>query len=336
MIFDTFTRPLTDLRISVTDRCNFRCHYCMPSDIFGHDYVFLRKKEILTFEEIARLARIFSQLGVSKIRLTGGEPLLRADLEVLINKLAQTPGIKDIALTTNGYHLREKARLLREAGLQRLTISLDTLKPDVLKKIAGEHLELNRVLDGISAAMEAGFAPIKLNAVIQKGVNDSEILDLATFAKVNGHIMRFIEYMDVGTLNGWRMDQVVSAQEILRIISAEMSVEPAEKNYRSEVASRYRYVDGSGEFGIISSVTQPFCGDCTRARLSADGKIYTCLFAQHGFDVKTPLREGASDEALASLLIDLWQKRMDRYSEERTANTGKPTPRKVEMYHIGG
>ncbi len=336
MILDTIKRPLTDLRISVTDRCNFRCHYCMPSDIFGHDYVFLRKQEILTFEEITRLARIFAQLGVSKIRLTGGEPLLRADLEVLINKLSQIPGIKDIALTTNGYHLREKARVLRQAGLSRVTISLDTLKPEVLKNIAGEHLELNRVLDGISAAVEAGFAPVKLNAVIQKGVNDSEIIDLARFAKKNSHVLRFIEYMDVGTLNGWRMDQVVPAREILAAITSEIAVEPIDKNYRSEVANRYRYLDGSGEFGIISSVTQPFCGDCTRARLSADGKIYTCLFAQHGFDIKTPLRDGASDEELTSLMISIWQKRTDRYSEERTANTGKPSPRKVEMYHIGG
>jgi len=335
MINDTLKRPLTDLRISVTDRCNFRCHYCMPSDIFGHDYVFLRKNEILTLEEIARLACIFAQLGVAKIRLTGGEPLLRADLEVLVEMLSQISGIKDIALTTNGYHLKEKARPLRQAGLNRVTISLDTLKPGVLKKLAGEHLELERVLEGIAAAVDAGFAPIKLNAVIQKGVNDNEIIYLARFAKDNGHIIRFIEYMDVGNLNGWRMDQVVPAREIVQAISSQMALEPIDKNYRSEVANRYRYL-GGGEFGIISSVTQPFCGDCTRARLSADGRIYTCLFAHSGFDIKTLLRAGASDEELAQVLISIWEKRADRYSEERTANTGTPSPRKVEMYQIGG
>ncbi|HEX9652241.1 MAG TPA: GTP 3',8-cyclase MoaA [bacterium] len=335
MVVDTFTRPLTDLRISVTDRCNFRCHYCMPSDIFGHDYVFLRRKEILTFEEIAGVAGIFAKLGVSKIRLTGGEPLLRADLELLIEMLAKIPGIKDIALTTNGYHLKEKAQALRQAGLQRVTISLDTLKPDILKKLAGGHLELSRVLEGISAAVAAGFAPVKLNAVIQKGVNDTEIVDLARFAKTGGHILRFIEYMDVGTLNGWRMDEVVSAREILRTISAEMAVEAIDKNYHSEVANRYRYLDG-GEVGIISSVTQPFCGDCTRARLSADGKIYTCLFAQLGYDIKTPLRAGIADAELEGLLSSIWHKRADRYSEERTADSGTASPRKVEMYQIGG
>jgi cyclic pyranopterin phosphate synthase len=335
MVIDTLSRPLTDLRISVTDRCNFRCHYCMPSDIFGHDYVFLRKKEILSFEEITRLVRIFAQVGVSKIRLTGGEPLLRADLEVLIEMLSQTPGIKDIALTTNGYHLPEKAHVLRKAGLNRVTISLDTLKPDVLKELAGEHLELARVLQGITAAVDAGFAPIKLNTVIQKGVNDSEIVDLARFAKENGHIIRFIEYMDVGNLNGWRMNEVVSAREIVRTISAAMAVEPIDKNYRSEVANRYRYLDG-GEFGIISSVTQPFCGDCTRARLSADGKIYTCLFAHSGIDIKTLLRSATSDVELAQQLTSIWKNRTDRYSEERASNTVTPPARKVEMYHIGG
>jgi cyclic pyranopterin phosphate synthase len=336
MMFDKFNRPLTDLRISVTDRCNFRCHYCMPSDIFGHDYVFLRKNEILTFEEITRVARVFAELGVSKIRLTGGEPLLRADLEVLVEMLSQISGIQDIALTTNGYYLQEKARALRQAGLRRVTVSLDTLRPNILKKLAGEHLELGCVLEGIAAAAEAGFAPVKLNAVIQKGVNDAEIVDLARFAKENGHILRFIEYMDVGNLNGWRMDQVVSAREILQAISSEMAVEPSDKNYRSEVANRYRYLDGSGEFGIISSVTQPFCGDCTRARLSADGRIYTCLFAHAGFDIKTSLRSGATDAELTKMITSIWEKRTDRYSEERTANTGTSSPRKVEMYQIGG
>ncbi len=336
MVIDQLTRPLKDLRISVTDRCNFRCSYCMPSDIFGHNYVFLHKDEILTFEEICRVAKIFVQTGISKIRLTGGEPLLRSNLEVLVEMLAQIPGVNEIALTTNGYLLQQTARALKQAGLTRVTISLDTLKPEVLKKSAGRHLELAKVLEGIEATVEAGFAPIKLNAVIQRGVNDDEMVDLARFARANGHIMRFIEFMDVGNLNSWRMEQVVPAKEMLDRISAVFPVEPIEKHSRSEVANRYRYLDDGGEFGIIASVTQPFCGDCTRARLSADGKIYTCLFASLGFDLKTPLRAGASDEELHALITSIWQKRTDRYSEERTAQTVERSSRKVEMYQIGG
>ncbi|NIR51786.1 GTP 3',8-cyclase MoaA, partial [candidate division KSB1 bacterium] len=298
MILDKFSRQLTDLRISVTDRCNFRCSYCMPADIFGHDYVFLAKQEILNFEEIHRVARIFAELGVSKIRLTGGEPLLRSDLEVLIKMLSKINGIDDLALTTNGYFLNEKAKNLREAGLKRITVSLDSLDPETLKQLAGDHLNIDRVLSGIESAGEAGFKPIKINAVVRKGMNENEILSLVRFAKTHGHIIRFIEYMDVGTLNGWKMDDVVSAKEVVDMICSEMPIEPIQKNYPSEVANRYRFLNGEGEFGIIASVTQPFCGDCSRARISADGRIYTCLFASEGFDIKTLLRSGVSDEQL--------------------------------------
>ncbi|MFQ6113445.1 MAG: GTP 3',8-cyclase MoaA [bacterium] len=336
MILDKLSRPVRSLRISVTDRCNFRCHYCMPADILGHEYVFLARDEILTFEEIVRIVKIFVQLGVTKVRLTGGEPLLRKDIEVLIEMLSENPDIKDLALTSNGYLLKQKARSLKEAGLKRLTVSLDTLNPEVFKKLAGPKVELEQVLDGVSTAAEAGFYPIKINAVIQKGVNEHEVLALAKFGKKHGYIMRFIEYMDVGNLNDWRMDQVVSAEEIVKTIAAEMPLEPMSKNYKSEVANRYRYLDGEGEIGVIASVTQPFCGDCTRARLSADGKIYTCLFASQGHDMKKLLREGASDNKLQQVLMSAWLKRTDRYSEERTCNTTVQSQRKVEMYQIGG
>ena len=336
MIIDKLKRPVRDLRISVTDKCNFRCHYCMPEEIFGHKYEFLSKDRILTFEETTRLVKLFVQLGVHKIRITGGEPLLRQELDVLVKMLSSIPGIDDIALTTNGYFLKEKAEPLRNTGLKRLTISLDTLDPQLFKKMAGGHLELHRVFAGIEKAVELGFSPIKINTVLQRGVNDKEILNLATFAKNNGHIIRFIEYMDVGNLNGWRMDDVVTAQEIIEVISSKWSIEPIDKNYKGEVANRYRYLDGSGEFGIIASVTQPFCGDCTRARLSADGKIYTCLFANTGFDVMTPMREGASENKLFEILQSLWLERRDRYSEERLSSTDTSSERKVEMYQIGG
>ncbi len=320
----------------MTDRCNFRCHYCMPADIFGHEYIFLEKSEILTFEEIVRVVKIFARLGVTKVRLTGGEPLLRKDLEVFVEMLANIPEIKDLALTTNGYLLKQKARVLKEAGLKRLTVSLDTLNAEVFKKLAGKWVELEQVLEGISTAAQVGFHPIKINAVIQKNVNDHEILDLAKFAKTHGYIMRFIEYMDVGNLNGWKMDQVVSAKEIVKTISAAMPLKAIEKNYNSEVANRYRYMDGEGEIGIIASVTHPFCSDCTRARLSADGKIYTCLFATHGHDIKKLLRSGATDKQLRQRLTTIWGDRKDRYSEERTAETPVPNQNKVEMYQIGG
>lgn len=332
---DQLNRPLRDLRISVTDKCNFRCHYCMPEEIFGHQYEFLTKEKILTFEEIERLTRLFAKLGVTKIRLTGGEPLLRQQLPFLIQMLANIPEIQDIALTTNGYFLEQYAQKLKEAGLKRLTVSLDTLDPDLFKKMAAKNLQLKNVLNGLRVAGELGFQPIKINTVLQRGLNDHEILPLIKFAKGKGHIIRFIEYMDVGNLNGWRMEEVVTAEEIVEIISAEMPVEPIEKNYQGEVANRYRYLDAEGEFGIIASVTQPFCGDCTRARLSADGKIYTCLFASEGFDIKTPMRDDANDDELVSLLKNMWQQREDRYSEERSSDTNLEN-RKVEMYQIGG
>ncbi|MFQ5865321.1 MAG: GTP 3',8-cyclase MoaA [bacterium] len=336
MILDKLSRPVRNLRISVTDRCNFRCLYCMPADVVGREYVFLAREQILSFEEIVRLVKIFVQLGVTKVRLTGGEPLLRKDLEVLVEMLSEIRDIKDLALTTNGYLLQQKARSLKEAGLKRLTVSLDTLDPEVFRKLAGRKAELEQVLDGISTAAEVGFAPVKINAVIQKGVNEQEVLNLAKYAKMHGYIIRFIEYMDVGNLNDWRMDQVVSAKEIVGTIAAEMPLEPIAKQYKSEVANRYRYLDGEGEIGVIASVTQPFCGDCTRARLSADGKIYTCLFASQGHDIKKLLRDGASDRKLQQVLSSIWASRTDRYSEERTSNTTIQSHKKVEMYEIGG
>jgi len=336
MIIDKLKRPVRDLRISVTDKCNFRCHYCMPEEIFGHKYEFLSKDKILTFEETTRLVKLFVQLGVHKIRITGGEPLLRQELDVLVKMLSDVSGIDDIALTTNGYFLKEKAKILKDAGLKRLTISLDTLDPQLFKKTIGRDLELHRVFAGIEQAVELGFSPIKINTVLQRGVNDKEILKLADFAKNNGHIIRFIEYMDVGNLNGWRMDDVVTAEDIIKSISSKWAIEPVDKNYEGEVANRYRYLDGSGEFGIIASVTQPFCGDCTRARLSADGKIYTCLFASTGFDLMTLMRHGAPDSELFETLQSIWLERIDRYSEERLSSPGTQSERKVEMYQIGG
>ncbi len=336
MITDKLKRPVRDLRISVTDKCNFRCHYCMPEEIFGHQYEFLTKDKILTFEETTRLVKLFVKLGVHKIRITGGEPLLRQELDLLVKMLSDISGIEDIALTTNGYFLKEKAKALKDAGLKRLSISLDTLDPELFKKTAGHHLELHRVFAGIDAAVKLGFVPIKINTVLQKGVNDQEILELAKFAKNNGHIIRFIEYMDVGNINSWRMDEVVTAQEIIEVISSEWGIKPIDKNYKGEVANRYRYLDGSGEFGIISSVTQPFCGACTRARLSADGKIYTCLFASKGFDLMTAMRSGASPKVLFEMLQSLWLKRIDRYSEDRSFTSDPRSERKVEMYQIGG
>ena len=338
MITDLFGRPLRDLRVSVTDRCNFRCPYCMPAEIFGEAYEFLPKDEILTFEEISRLARLFVAGGVNKLRITGGEPLLRVDLPKLIGQLAEIPGADDITLTTNGYLLGQQAQQLAEAGLKRITVSLDSLDDEVFKRMNGRGFGTRRVLDGIKRASEAGLSPIKINAVVQKGVNDHTIVDLARHFKGTGHIVRFIEYMDVGNRNGWKLDEVVSASEIVRVIDAELPLEPAEPNYFGEVASRWRYRDGEGEIGVISSVTQPFCGNCTRARLSTDGKIYTCLFATDGVDLRGPMRDGADDEELTSIITGTWRTRRDRYSEERTDATAAETSvrQKVEMYHIGG
>ena len=334
---DTFGRPVRDLRVSVTDRCNFRCPYCMPAEIYGEKYEFLPRAELLSFEEIARLARIFVQLGVNKLRLTGGEPLVRNGVERLIALLAPIEGVQDLTLTTNGYLLGQQAEALKGAGLQRITVSLDSMDDDVFKAMNGRNFGVTRVMEGIEAAERAGLSPIKINAVVQRGVNDHTIFDLARHFKGTGHIVRFIEYMDVGNLNGWKLDQVVPAREIFDSINAEMPLEPAEANYRGEVARRYRYLDGAGEIGIIASVTQPFCGDCTRARLSTDGKLFTCLFAGKGTDLRGPMREGAGDDDLRDLIAGVWGRREDRYSELRTQLTRQENPpKKVEMYQIGG
>ncbi|MGH2606066.1 MAG: GTP 3',8-cyclase MoaA, partial [Anaerolineales bacterium] len=298
---DTLGRPLRDLRISVTDRCNFRCVYCMPKEVFGRDYEFLPRGDLLTFEEIARLGAVFAGLGVRKIRLTGGEPLLRRELERLVEMLAELPEV-ELTLTTNGSLLATKARRLREAGLHRLTVSLDSLDDSVFRSMNDVDFPVTRVLDGIRVAAEAGLAPIKVNMVVKRGVNEDSILPMARHFRGTGHIVRFIEYMDVGHSNGWRMDDVVPAAEIVRRIQAEFDVEPMEANYRGEVAERYRYRDGAGEFGIVASVTQPFCRDCTRARLSADGNLFTCLFATQGHDLRALLRGGADDAALRDRL----------------------------------
>jgi cyclic pyranopterin phosphate synthase len=309
----------------------------MPAEIFGESYHFLPKDEILSFEEIARLARIFVELGVNKLRITGGEPLLRVDLPELVNMLARIPGAEDITLTTNGYLLAQQARQLKEAGLKRVTVSLDSLDDEVFKGMNGRGFGTKRVLYGIQKAAEVGLLPVKINAVVQKGVNEHTIVDLARHFKETGHIVRFIEYMDVGNRNGWKWDQVVSAAEIVRRIDAEIPLEPLDPNYRGEVAQRYRYRDGTGEIGVIASVTQPFCGDCTRARLSTDGSVYTCLFASQGVSLRDPMRAGASDEDLRELVSSIWSRRVDRYSEERTELAPmQNVPPKVEMYQIGG
>lgn len=333
-IADKFQRPFRDLRISVTDRCNFRCTYCMPAEIYGERYEFLPKADLLTFEEIARLTRIMAGLGAVKVRLTGGEPMVRSDVEQLVEILASVEGIEDLTMTTNGYLLPQKAQGLKEAGLHRLSISLDSLDDEVFKKMNGRGFSTAKVLDGIAAAERAGFNPVKINAVVQRGVNDHTIVDMARYFKERGHIMRFIEYMDVGTRNGWELEHVVLADEIVARIDAEMPLEPVEGDYRGEVAVKYRYRDGGGEIGVIASVTKPFCGDCTRLRLSPEGRLVTCLFATLGTDLRTPLRAGASDAELTDLVTKVWGVREDRYSEERASMT---EPReKVEMYHIGG
>lgn len=337
MIQDSFGRALRDLRISVTDRCNFRCTYCMPADIFGESYKFLTRAEILTFEEITRLARLLVGMGAVKVRLTGGEPLVREEIEKLVAMLRAVEGVQDLTMTTNGFLLPQKAAALKQAGLQRITVSLDSLDDAVFRRMNGSRSGVQKVLDGIAAAEQAGLSPIKINAVVQRGVNDHTIVDLARWAKERGYILRFIEYMDVGTLNDWRLEQVVPAKEIVARIHAEMPLEPVERNYRGEVAARFRYQDGSGEIGLIASVTMPFCGDCTRLRLSPEGRLYTCLFATEGTDLRAPLRAGAGDAELERIIRDMWTARRDRYSEERTELTETARRRsKIEMYHIGG
>ncbi|MBN1564692.1 MAG: GTP 3',8-cyclase MoaA [Anaerolineae bacterium] len=333
-ILDTFNRPFRDLRISVTDRCNFRCTYCMPAEIYGEKYTFLAKKDLLSFEEITRVARISAELGVRKIRLTGGEPLVRQQIETLVAQLAQIDGIDDLAMTTNAYLLPQKADALKAAGLQRITVSLDSLDNDVFRRMNGNRADVSDVLAGLEAAEQAGFAPIKINMVVQRGVNDQSVVDMARFGKERGYIVRFIEYMDVGTLNGWRLDEVVPASEIVQMIHADMPLEPLDSNYHGEVAQRYRYADGPGEIGLITSVTQPFCGSCTRLRLSPEGRMFTCLFGVEGTDLREPLRAGASEAEIAQIMTGMWQQRTDRYSELRSSLT-KPRE-KVEMFHIGG
>ena len=334
-VHDTLARPLRDLRISVTDRCNFRCSYCMPRDIFGSSFVFLSRSDLLTFEEIARAARLFVANGVEKIRLTGGEPLIRRDLERLVEMLAAIDGLRDLTLTTNGSLLTpEKAQSLRAAGLQRITISLDSLDDAVFRAMNDANFPVAAVLEAIDAAATAGLAPVKIDMVVKRRINDDGVLDMARRFRNSGHIVRFIEYMDVGNTNGWRLNDVVSAREIVERIGREWPIEPAEPNYLGEVAERWRYLDGAGEIGVVGSVTQPFCGTCTRARLSAEGEFFTCLFAGRGFDLRGVLRSGTPDQEVLAAIANVWRLRADRYSEIRSEATRGT--RKVEMYHIGG
>jgi cyclic pyranopterin phosphate synthase len=335
---DRLGRRLHDLRISVTDRCNFRCTYCMPKEIFGRDYQFLPRDQVLRFEEIERLARVFVELGVEKLRITGGEPLVRRDLPDLIAMLAaiRRPdgGALDLTLTTNGSALPTLARPLRDAGLQRITVSLDSLDDAVFGAMNGIDFPVARVLEGIDAAVAAGLSPIKINMVVRRGINEASIVPMATWARDTGVILRFIEYMDVGHSNGWRLDEVVPAEALIETISSAWPVEPAEANYPGEVAERWRYLDGAGEFGVISSVTQPFCRTCTRARISAEGKLYTCLFGAEGHDLRAILRSDATDDDLADAVRRVWLRRADRYSELRSAATSN-LPR-IEMFAMGG
>ena len=336
---DKFGRPVRDLRISVTDRCNFRCPYCMPAEVYGEKYEFLPRPHILSFEEIERLTRLFVRIGVSKVRITGGEPLVRANLPDLVSKLCVIDGINDVALTTNGYLLENNAQQLKDAGLNRLTISLDSIDPDVFKEMSGRPQGPANTLAGIKTAASLGFKQIKINVVVQRGVNEHTLVDTARYFKGTGAIVRFIEFMDVGTKNGWELSQVFTSDEVIQTINAEFPLEPIEPNYKGEVASRYRYLDGSGEIGVISSVSKPFCGDCTRARLSTDGKLITCLFASGGTDLKTPMRSGATDAELAAIIAKVWTGRNERYSELRSNDTefeNNSDDSKVEMYYIGG
>jgi GTP 3',8-cyclase len=332
---DAYARPLYDLRISVTDRCNFRCVYCMPKEIFGSDFAFLRRDELLTFEEIARVARAFVRNGAEKIRLTGGEPLLRRDLERLVEMLRAIDGVRDLTLTTNGSLLTlGKARALKSAGLDRVTVSLDSLDDAVFRAMNDADFPVARVLEAIDAAGAAGLHPVKIDVVVKRGINEGDVVDIAGRFRGTTHIVRFIEYMDVGNTNQWRADEVVPGGEIVDMIARQWPIEPAQPNYFGEVAERWRYLDGAGEIGVITSVTQPFCGSCTRARLSSDGEIFTCLFASRGFDIRGSLRNGASDDELAEIVASIWRARTDRYSEIRSSETRDV--KRVEMFHIGG
>ncbi|HSL09173.1 MAG TPA: GTP 3',8-cyclase MoaA [Pseudonocardiaceae bacterium] len=335
LVSDKFGRPLRDLRISVTDRCNFRCCYCMPRDVFGTDFPFMDHSELLSFEEIGRLGAVFARLGVRKLRLTGGEPLLRHGIERLVEQLVGIEGVDDVALTTNGALLAAKAQALRDAGLRRVTVSLDSLDEATFRAISDVKIPLARVLSGIATAADVGLTPVKVNTVVKRGMNDGQdIVDLAGFGREHGYVVRFIEYMDVGSTNGWRMDDVVPAAEIIERINAVWPIEPLDPTYIGEVATRYRYLDGGGEVGVIASITKPFCRTCSRARLSAKGELYTCLFASAGHDLRALLRSGRSDEELHTEIRGIWQGRTDRYSAQRTTATIGLA--KVEMSHIGG
>ncbi len=333
---DSLDRPLRDLRISVTDRCNFRCQYCMPAEIFGPDFEFLPREKLLSFEELSRVTHIFTSLGVEKIRITGGEPLMRKDLPQLIEMINQVEGVQDIAMTTNGSLLARHAQTLKDAGLHRITVSLDSLDDERFGRMNGRGVKVSQILEGIEAAASVGMQ-VKVNMVVQKGVNDQDILPMAQYFHDKGHILRFIEFMDVGNSNGWKLDQVVPSRDIVQMIHKEMPLEPVNPNYFGEVASRYRFKGTDKEIGLISSVTHAFCSTCTRVRLSAEGRIYTCLFASQGTDLRAPLREGKTDEEVADIIREVWSGRKDRYSEERLSNTKELKNRsKVEMSHIGG
>jgi GTP 3',8-cyclase len=334
MIKDTLKRPLRDLRISVTDRCNFRCRYCMPAEVFGNDYAFLTRDELLDDDEIVRLAQIFVRLGVRKIRITGGEPLLRPGLPALVQRLNDIEGLEDLALTTNGILVPQYAEKLKSAGLRRITISLDSLNEERFGRMNGRGIGVKPVLDGIEAASRAGLQ-VKINTVVQKGVNEDDILPMTRHFRGTGHVLRFIEFMDVGNSNGWRLDQVISKQEIFDRIHAEMPLEPLQPSEPGEVAKRFRFQGSDEEIGIISSVTDAFCSTCTRARLSANGQLYNCLFADKGQDLRAVVRSGISDEALAERITDIWERRTDRYSEERMTGAQQRTS-KIEMSYIGG
>ena len=333
-LIDKLNRPLRDVRISVTDRCNFRCIYCMPKEVFGSNYQFLERSQVLSFEEIARLARIFVAQGVGKIRLTGGEPLIRKDLHQLVGMLASISPDLDLTLTTNGSLLARQAQALKEAGLRRVSVSLDSLDDETFKTMNDVDFPVQKVIEGMDAAAAAGLGPIKVNMVVKRGLNEASILPMARFFREKGYILRFIEFMDVGHTNGWRMDDVIPAKEIVQIINKEMPIEPAEPNYTGEVAERWRYKDGGGEIGMIASVTQAFCRTCNRARISAEGKFYTCLFAVKGHDLRNLMREGATDEEISQAIAHVWGGRSDRYSELRSEKTVSLP--KVEMSHIGG
>ena len=334
-IFDKYNRPVRDLRISVTDRCNFRCTYCMPKEVYGEAFKFLPREELLDFDEIEKIAKSFAALGVTKIRLTGGEPLVRKNIEDLISKLSRIKGIEDIAMTTNGYLLEPKIDSLLEAGLNRITVSLDAIDEITFKKMSDQDFDVNKVLSAIETANKKGFDQIKINCVVQKGVNEHSILDLINYTKESNNIVRFIEYMDVGNLNGWELSQVVSIKDILEIIEKEYKVKPLEENYQGEVAKRYILEDYSTEFGFISSVSKPFCSTCTRARITMDGKLVTCLFANGGFDLRKHLRDGCSQKELDKIITGVWLKRNDRYSEIRHKLSTK-NHKKIEMFQIGG